>query len=95
MGERFYSRAKSAAMFAKVKETLADNARRRLEEAQRRQTDPFEKAKLTLQRRGFRVYSHSIHDPKSRLIVVGARLMTESQVIAHAERYHPRNPQGE
>lgn len=99
MGEekprRFYSRAKSAQMFERIRATEQENKRRRVEEQILRQTDPFEQAKLALQRRGIRVYSNSVHVPRCRLIVVGVRLMTKDQVIAHAERFCPRNPQGE
>lgn len=68
---------------------MARNVRARMEEAERRQTDPFEQAKLRLQQRGFKVYAHAVLNPKSKLVVVGTRLMTRDEVIDFAEQFSP------
>lgn len=83
---RFYSRAKTAQMFERIRATEEANKRQQLEAQILRQSDPFERAKLALQRRGLKVYAHAIIEPSSGLIVVGTRLMTREQVIRHAER---------
>lgn len=86
---RHYSREKSRLMFDRIKATTEHNKRAHMIETLRRMDDPFEQAKLRLQRRGIVVYADSILHPGSALIVVGHRLMTVEQVIAHAERFTP------
>lgn len=84
---RCYSRSKVAAMMQKAKTTTERQIADRLAEQQRRLTDPFERAKLALQRAGHAVFSHSLHVPGSTLIVVGGRPMEPEQMVAHAQRF--------
>ena len=86
---RIYSKAKSRAMFAKIKQSKRANQEAAMAAQVRRTTDEFETAKLALQRRGIIVFGHAVQQPGCDLIVVGQRLMTRDEVIAHAERYAP------
>lgn len=80
-------------MHLKIEATKAANREAALADVLYRTTDALERAKTALRRRGWIVFSHNVLEPHSELIVVGRQLLTEEQVIAHAERFCPRNPQ--
>ncbi len=82
-------------MFIKIETTKAANRRAAIAAAINRQTCELELAKTALQRRGYVVFAHSVHIPFSKLIVVGSKLMTVDEVIAHAARFGPPNPKGD
>ncbi len=92
---RYYSKEKCRLMFIKIEATKVANRRAALAAAISRQTCELEKAKIALQRRGYIVFAQSLHIPFSKLIVVGSKLMTVDEVIAHAARFGSSNPQGD
>lgn len=97
MGEgrtpRVYSKTQTRLMFERIERTKAENQRSHFAASLHRQTDGLERAKIRLQRLGYVVFSHALHEPGSELIVVGRQRMTPDAVIAYAERYCPRTPQ--
>jgi hypothetical protein len=88
----------SKATYAKIVATKAATKIIADQEARHRLHDPFEKAKTKLQRHGYHVFSHSLLEPRSTLIVVGRRKMTRDELIALAASLQDRNtypPAGE
>jgi hypothetical protein len=80
-------RAQVRKMLATAKQTSLDIRRAELEGYERRRSDPFERAKLALQRAGRAVFSHSLLCPDSTLIVVGTQTMTRDELLNYAERF--------
>lgn len=90
---KVYSSAQARQMFHRVRETREKNIQAERDAVTHRATDPFEIAKTFLNRRGFIVYSHSIIQPDSKLIVVGRQLMSREEMIAMADQISARiNP---
>jgi DNA-binding GntR family transcriptional regulator len=74
-------------MMASARRTSEEMRTASLEAHYRRQNDPFERAKLALQRAGAVVFNHSLRCQDSTLIVVGNRTMTPDEVVSYAERH--------
>lgn len=86
-GSRRYSKEKTARMMAKVAQTIRAMKDQEIAQRAHRAHDPFERARLALQRRGIVVFAHSVHKPGSDLFVVGQRLMSKEAVCDHAARF--------
>lgn len=80
-------RAQVAKMMQSARQTSLEMRTANLEGYERRRTDPFERAKLAIQRAGVAVFSHSLHVPGSTLIVVGRQTLTPDGVIEYANRF--------
>jgi hypothetical protein len=85
--KRVYSARKTAVMMEKARQTVIARQQAEVDDRIHRASDPFELAKLALQRAGVPVFSHSLLHPGSTLIVVGNRTMPPEGVIPYAERH--------
>ena len=74
-------------MLMRVKQTVAEMKQAEIARRNHCAFDPFEQARLALQRRGVVIYAHSVHKPGSDLFVVGQRTMTKNEVIEHSIRF--------
>lgn len=80
----------SNSTYRKILDTKALNAALAAEDAARRARCPVEKAKRTLQSRGYVVYGEHILKPGSKRFVVGQRRMSKTAMMKLAKGLRTR-----